>query len=138
MVLRKLRKKTPVAQVAPDAVDPPAKAAAAPRPEDATSWLMADLVMRGGTLLLNKGIERGFPRSSQGKGQAVKAPKSLNFGQKLMHGAIVRLATRSVPGAILVGGGLLAKTLHDRRKARAAGEQAPEQATDGDGSREEA
>ncbi len=27
---------------------------------------------------------------------------------------------RSVPGAILVGGGLLAKTLYDRRKGKAA------------------
>ena len=29
-----------------------------------------------------------------------------------------RIATRSVPGAILVGGGLLAKTLYDRKRAR--------------------
>ena len=27
-----------------------------------------------------------------------------------------RLATRSIPGALLVGGALLAKTLYDRRK----------------------
>jgi hypothetical protein len=33
--------------------------------------------------------------------------------------ALMRIATRSVPGAIIVGGGLVAKTLHDRRKARA-------------------
>jgi hypothetical protein len=37
----------------------------------------------------------------------------------------MRVATRSVPGAILVGGALLAKHLHDRKKAhdaQAAGE----------------
>jgi hypothetical protein len=33
---------------------------------------------------------------------------------------IARLTVRSVPGAILVGGGLLAKTLFDRRKGHAA------------------
>jgi hypothetical protein len=34
--------------------------------------------------------------------------------------ALVRVATRSVPGAIVVGGGLLAKTLYDRRRAKRA------------------
>jgi hypothetical protein len=29
-------------------------------------------------------------------------------------------SARSVPGALIVGGGLLAKTLYDRRKARTA------------------
>jgi len=32
--------------------------------------------------------------------------------------AATRLATRSIPGALLVGGALLAKTLYDRRKDR--------------------
>jgi hypothetical protein len=30
--------------------------------------------------------------------------------------AATRIATRSIPGALLVGGALLAKTLYDRRK----------------------
>jgi hypothetical protein len=32
--------------------------------------------------------------------------------------AATRIATRSIPGALLVGGALLAKTLYDRRKAK--------------------
>jgi hypothetical protein len=32
--------------------------------------------------------------------------------------AATRLATRSIPGALLVGGALLAKTLYDKRKKR--------------------
>lgn len=32
--------------------------------------------------------------------------------------AATRLATRSVPGALLVGGAFLAKTLYDKRKKR--------------------
>jgi hypothetical protein len=40
---------------------------------------------------------------------------------------VARVATRSVPGALLVGGGLLAKTLYDRsisrRKARRRGDK---------------
>jgi hypothetical protein len=32
--------------------------------------------------------------------------------------AATRLATRSIPGALLVGGAFVAKTLYDRRKQR--------------------
>jgi hypothetical protein len=34
------------------------------------------------------------------------------------------VATRSVPGAILVGGGLVAKALYERRKSRRAAKAA--------------
>ena len=47
--------------------------------------------------------------------------------QSLLGTAVARIATRSVPGALLVGGGLLAKTLFDRREdkrvARAKGQR---------------
>jgi hypothetical protein len=36
----------------------------------------------------------------------------------------MRMATRSVPGAILVGGGILAKMLYDRRRTLADKPQA--------------
>ena len=36
---------------------------------------------------------------------------------KLATTAMLRVATKSVPGAILVGGAYLAKRLHDRHKA---------------------
>ena len=48
------------------------------------------------------------------------------MAQTLIGTAIARVATRSVPGALLIGGGLLAKALYDRRKgapvAKAEGE----------------
>ncbi|MBK6706862.1 MAG: hypothetical protein IPG54_04995 [Sphingomonadales bacterium] len=34
--------------------------------------------------------------------------------------AATRIATRSIPGALLVGGALLAKTVYDKRKRRKA------------------
>lgn len=40
------------------------------------------------------------------------------FGTRLGAALLVRLATRSVPGALAVGGGLVAKALLDRRKRR--------------------
>lgn len=38
------------------------------------------------------------------------------FGGTLMGAIAARIATRSVPGALLVGGALLAKALYDKRK----------------------
>ena len=50
------------------------------------------------------------------------------IGQKRGHGLLgaglgiiaTRIATRSLPGAVLVGGALLAKAVYDRRKDRNA------------------
>jgi hypothetical protein len=41
-----------------------------------------------------------------------------SIARKLAGAAVLRVATRSVPGAIIVTGGLIAKTLYDRRRAK--------------------
>ena len=47
--------------------------------------------------------------------------------------AATRIATRSIPGALLVGGALLAKTLYDKRKAKTIGSaSSPKQLPVGD------
>ncbi|WP_205518138.1 hypothetical protein [Sphingorhabdus sp. Alg239-R122] len=43
-----------------------------------------------------------------------------NLGASLIGIAALRLATRSVPGALLVSGGLIAKALYDRGAAKKA------------------
>jgi hypothetical protein len=40
------------------------------------------------------------------------------FGGTIMGAIAARVATRSVPGALLVGGALLAKAVYDQRKAK--------------------
>jgi hypothetical protein len=40
------------------------------------------------------------------------------FGGTVMGAIAARIATRSVPGALLVGGALLAKAIYDHRKAQ--------------------
>ena len=45
------------------------------------------------------------------------------IGISVANAVLARVALRSVPGAILVGGGILAKRLHDKRKARLAAER---------------
>jgi len=41
-----------------------------------------------------------------------------SFGTRLAAAVLVRLATRSVPGALVVGGGMGAKALLNRRRRR--------------------
>ncbi len=51
---------------------------------------------------------------------AEQQAKKPSLGRRIASAALVRIATRSVPGAIIVSGGLIAKALHERHKARQA------------------
>jgi hypothetical protein len=82
--------------------------------------LLARLARQGGSRLLNTAITKALPD----KPDPADAKRNIFAG---IAGAIaMRVATRSVPGAIVVTSGLVAKTLYDRRKAkRAAGQKGP-------------
>ncbi len=100
---------------------------AGPGPQ--TNRLLADLVMKGGSRLLRLAVDRTLlkpagrpaaaPAPAPSKARPEPEPKAArSITGKVFAAAASRIALRSVPGAILIGGGLLAKTLHDRRKAR--------------------
>lgn len=91
-----------------------------PSPNPMTNVILADLALRGGGRLLRHAVERALLGATYSKKQARNLVKGRGMTQTLVSTAIARIATRSVPGAILVGGGLLAKTLYDRRKGQAA------------------
>ena len=76
------------------------------------SRLLARLVRTTGGKLLDRATARLVPPAAG----AAKAKRSI--GSALTGAAIARIATRSVPGALIVGGGLLAKSLYDRRHKR--------------------
>ncbi|MFC3175274.1 hypothetical protein ACFOD9_13515 [Novosphingobium bradum] len=123
-----LRKRsTPPASAAPaidqaaPAADQVAAEASTPDPTPAATLLLADIALRGGAALLSRAVETGLlGATANGKRKAADIIKGRSLAQGLVGTAIARLATRSVPGALIVGGGLLAKTLHDRKRARAA------------------
>lgn len=100
--------------------DKPAKASAQGGGKRAiapfASLLVADIAMRGGNSLLKHAVDRliGTERPAPADGTKTKSRPLMG---RLLGATAVRLATRSVPGAIIVGGGLLAKALHDRRRA---------------------
>ena len=97
-----------------------------------TRGILAGIAMRAGSTFLKRSVDRGIlgaapealKSAARAAGTAVAAapkPKSkgrMGIGARLLTAAATRIATRSVPGAIVVGGALLAKTLHDHRKNR--------------------
>ena len=118
----------------PDQAGASPEAPAAPAaPTPITNMILADLVLRGGSALLRRAVDAqllGRPAgavldkvkgATGGKtgGKADKIIKGRTMGQTLLGTMAVRIATRSVPGAIIVGGGLLAKALYDRKRAKA-------------------
>jgi hypothetical protein len=106
-----------------------------PSPNPMTNLVIADVAMRGGGALLRRAIETAVLGVKYSDKKAKNIVKGRGLTDTLLGTMAARIATRSVPGAIIVGGGLLAKTLYDRSKgAQAAreGEQAmSEQAKDG-------
>ena len=83
--------------------------------------MIARIARKGGSKLLDLAVTRLFPQPPASKAKAASAPETgtkLNLTELVAGQALTRFAQRSVPGAIVLGGSLLAKTLYDRRKAR--------------------
>ena len=89
----------------------------------ANNKLLAEIARKGGGRLLNAAIDKVLPVAAVAEtGDASPRKRSLLGG---IAGAMaVRIASRSVPGAIVIGGSLLAKRLYDRRHARDEGKAA--------------
>lgn len=93
-----------------------------------TNLILADIALRAGGALLRRGVEKRLVGTSVGEKKAGRIIKGRTMVQTLVGTALARVATRSVPGAIIVGGGLVAKSLYDRkRKRKAAGAEAVEE-----------
>ena len=50
----------------------------------------------------------------------VKAASKPTLAGKIAGFVLMRIATKSVPGAIIVTGGMIAKSMHEKRKAKKA------------------
>ena len=98
-----------------------------PSTNPATNLLIMDVAMRGASLLAARGIEKAALRLRYRAGEAGDIVKGRSMVSTLAATGAARIATRSVPGLLLVAGGLLAKTLIDRslrpREARRKGDK---------------
>ena len=87
-----------------------------------TNLIVVDLVLKAGTRVVRHALERGVLGTKYSPDKARAIVKSRSMTQTLVGTAVARIATGSVPGALVVGGALLAKSLYDLRKGRQAAE----------------
>lgn len=91
-----------------------------PSPNVHTNLAIADIALRGGSFLARRAIERTLLGNKYSPGKAKAILKGRSIKETVFHTALARVAMQSVPGAVIVGGSLIAKTLYDRSKARKA------------------
>ncbi|MEP5938143.1 MAG: hypothetical protein ABJ239_07445 [Erythrobacter sp.] len=89
-----------------------------PSTNPATNLLIADLVVRGVSRMTRKSLHQTVLKTGYSAEKAKKLAEDHTILSTLALYGLSKFATRSVPGAVMVGGGLLAKTLYDRGKAR--------------------
>lgn len=89
-----------------------------PSTNPATNLLIADIAMRGIGRIVRHSLQKGVLRTRYDREKASEIVENRSIVSTLAIYGVTKLATRSVPGALLVSGGLLAKTLYDRSKSR--------------------
>ena len=98
-----------------------------PSNNPATNLLIMDIAIRGASLLAARGIEQAALRLRYHRDKAGQIVEGRSMISTLAATGAARVATRSVPGFLLVTGGLLAKALVDRslrpRDARRKGDR---------------
>lgn len=104
-------------------------------PKAETRALWSDVALRTVTRVMRNGaLDAVLGKVMTPQARAQVKPNSL--GMSLISMAAARIATRSVPGALFVGGGLLAKALYDRNSKRKADADTktvdPDQVSDAD------
>ena len=99
-----------------------------PSTNPATNLIIQDIAMRAGGRLMRHALEKGLLRGRYGGAGAKAIVENRSLVHTMIGSVLARYATRSVPGAVLIGGGLIAKTLFDRgrskRSSRRAGDKA--------------
>jgi hypothetical protein len=98
-----------------------------PSTNPATNLLIMDIAIRGASLLAARGIEKAALKLRYHRDEAGQIVEGRSLVGTLTATSAARMATRSVPGFLLVSGGLLAKALVDRslrpRDARRKGDR---------------
>ena len=80
-----------------------------PSTNPATNLIIQDIAMRAGGRLM---------RGRYGGSGAKAIVENRSLAQTLVSGLLARYATRSLPGAVIIGGGLVVKTLYDRGRSK--------------------
>ncbi len=89
-----------------------------------TNALIHEIVLRSGGRMVRKAMEKGLLARRYGADVAKDAVDNRSLVSTLVSYGVTKVATRSLPGAALVGGSLLVKTLFDRSQSRRAAKNA--------------
>ena len=95
-----------------------------PSSNPATNLIIQDIALRAGGRLMRHTLEKGLLRGRYGGTGAKAIVENRSLMHTLVGGLLARYATRSLPGAILIGGGLVAKTLYDRARSKRSSKRA--------------
>ncbi|QIQ85324.1 hypothetical protein [Erythrobacter sp.] len=91
---------------------------AMPSPDPNTNLMIADIVLRGSSLFLRRKLKDRMLLEEYDPDKVAKFKDGKGLIRTVGLFGASRLATGSLPGLALVAGGLAAKTLYDRGKAR--------------------
>jgi hypothetical protein len=89
-----------------------------PSTNPATNLLILDVAVRGASLIAGRAMERALLRTRYQREKAHDIVKGRTMVKSLAYTGVARVATRSVPGFLLVAGGLFAKAVIDRSLSR--------------------
>ena len=89
-----------------------------PSNNPATNLLIMDIAMRGISMVVGRRIEKALLATRYDADKASDIVKGRPLVQSMAATGAARMATRSVPGFLLVTGGLLAKAIFDRSLSR--------------------
>ena len=89
-----------------------------PSSNPATNLLIMDVAMRGASMIFGRAMEKALLRARYSDGKAADIVKGRSMVQSMAATGAARMATRSVPGFLVVTGGLLAKAIFDRTLSR--------------------
>ena len=89
-----------------------------PSNNPATNLLIMDVAMRGASMIFGRAVEKALLRARYNPDKAADIVKGRSMVQSMAATGAARMATRSVPGFLLVTGGLLAKAIFDRSLSR--------------------
>lgn len=87
-----------------------------PSPNPVTNMVIADIVLRGASMLLRRRVEKGLLTGQLAKDQAARLVEKRGAMSTLALWGASRIATRSPLGLAVVAGGLAAKVFYDRGK----------------------
>jgi hypothetical protein len=89
-----------------------------PSTNPATNLIILDIAMRGASLIAGRAVQRSLLRTRYQREKAAEIVEGRTMVASLAATGAARVATRSIPGFLLVAGGLFAKAVLDRTLSR--------------------